>query len=386
MKAWLLADQLGQIKQQHLYRSRKVVDSAQGACIEVNGESLVNFSSNDYLNLANHAGVKKAYIKAAETFGVGSGSAHLICGHSSEHHALEEELAAFTGRSRALVFSTGYMANVGTISALVAKEDAIFQDKLNHASLLDGGKLSAARQRRYLHNDLSRLERLLAQSSANRKLVVSDGVFSMDGDQAKVKALAELSAKYDAGLMIDDAHGIGVLGQTGAGLLEQEGVSEQQVPILMATFGKALGTAGAFIAGSDELIEFLIQRSRPYVYTTAPPAAVMAATRASLKICQQQSWRRETLKALIQRFRTQAKELGLNLLESSTPIQPIIVGSSEKALRACDYLITQGYLATAIRSPTVAKGSERIRITLSCEHTEQQIDGLLETLVKALQS
>ena len=384
MKAWFLADQLAALKAKHLYRSRKTLQGPQAACIEIDGKRLVNFSSNDYLGLANNPKVKKAYLTAAEKFGVGSGSAHLICGHSSEHHALEEELADFTGRERALVFSTGYMANLGAISALVGKGDAVFQDKLNHASLLDGGKLSEATQRRYLHNNTERLQQLLAQSEANKKLIISDGVFSMDGDTAKLSKLVTLAEQYDAALMIDDAHGIGVLGEKGAGLVEQQGLNQQQVPILMATLGKALGTAGAFIAGSEELIEFLIQRARPYIYTTAPPPAIMAATRASLQLCQQETWRRDKLQQLIKRFRVQANQLGLMLLDSNTPIQPIIIGDNEKAIKASEVLFSKGYLVTAIRSPTVPKGSERLRITLTAEHSEKQIDGLLESLAKAL--
>jgi len=384
MKAWFLADQLAALKAEHLYRSRKTLEGPQATCIQIDGEKLVNFSSNDYLGLANNPKVKKAYLTAAEKFGVGSGSAHLICGHSSEHHALEEELADFTGRERALVFSTGYMANLGAISALVGKGDAVFQDKLNHASLLDGGKLSEAKQRRYLHNNTERLQQLLKQSEAKKKLIISDGVFSMDGDTANLTELATLAEQHDAALMIDDAHGIGVLGKKGAGLVEQQGLNQQQVPILMATLGKALGTAGAFIAGSEELIEFLIQRARPYIYTTAPPPAVMAATRASLQLCQQETWRRDKLQQLIRHFRMQADQLGLTLLDSNTPIQPIIIADNEKAMKASESLFGEGFLVTAIRSPTVPKGSERLRITLTAEHSEEQIDGLLESLADAL--
>lgn len=380
MESWLLADQLEQIKKQHLYRSRKVIDGPQGACIKMQGCSLLNFSSNDYLGLANHPAVKKAFISAAEKHGVGSGSAHLICGHSSEHHALEEELAEFTGRSRALVFSTGYMANVGILSALLNKQDEVFEDRLNHASLIDGGLMSGARFRRYSHNDMNRLQHLLDNNKASKKVIVSDGIFSMDGDEAPMTELVVLADKYQAALMIDDAHGIGVLGGSGAGLLDQYGLDQQEVPILMATLGKALGTFGAFVAGSESLIEFLIQHARSYIYTTAPPPAVMAATRVSLKLCQQESWRREKLKSLIQQFRQGAQQLGLSLLDSSTPIQPIIFADNERTVKASQYLMSKGFLVTAIRSPTVPVGSERLRVTLSAEHTETQVSSLLDVL------
>ncbi|HIG79974.1 MAG TPA: 8-amino-7-oxononanoate synthase [Cycloclasticus sp.] len=384
MKRWGLPARLDDLKRQQLYRTRQVVSSPQGARVVIDGESFNNFSSNDYLGLANHPEVIVAFQKAASEYGVGSGSAHLICGHSSEHHALEEELAEFTGRERALVFSTGYMANMGVISALVTKGDEILQDKLNHASLIDGARLSGAGLKRYSHNDLERLQQLLHQSSSEKKLIITDGVFSMDGDEADVKRLASLAAEHGAALMVDDAHGVGVLGETGAGLLETYGLTQQQVPILMATLGKGLGTAGAFVAGSEALIETLIQRARTYVFTTAMPPAIMAATRVSLKLCQQESWRREKLESLVSRFRQGAHQLGLNLMPSQTPIQPVVLGSNEAVVSAASFLKAKGFLVGAIRHPTVAKSSERLRITLSATHTESQVDSLLAALDGAM--
>jgi 8-amino-7-oxononanoate synthase len=293
-------------------------------------------------------------------------------------------LADFTGRQRALVFSTGYMANLGVISALVGKGDEVMQDKLNHASLIDGGRISGAKLRRYTHNNLDRLKQLLEESACDKKLIVSDGVFSMDGDEANVKHLASISAQSKSMLMIDDAHGIGVLGATGGGLLEKLALDQQQVPILMATLGKGLGTAGAFVAGSDELIETLIQRARTYIYTTAMPAAIMAATRVSLKLCQKETWRREKLTALVTQFRRGAQQLGLNLMLSETPIQPIIVGSNEAAVSAGEYLKGKGFLVGVIRRPTVAKNSERLRVTFSASHTEAQVERLLCALEGAI--
>lgn len=384
MDHWGLPDQLDELKRQQLYRSRQIIEGPQGARVQIAGSVFDNFSSNDYLGLANHPAVIKAFQQAAEKYGVGSGSAHLICGHSSEHHALEEELAEFTGRQRALIFSTGYMANLGVISTLVKKGDEVFQDKLNHASLIDGGLISGARFRRYPHGDLNRLQQLVEQSSSTKKLIVSDGVFSMDGDEADVPKLASIAAQTDAMLMIDDAHGVGVLGKRGAGLLEKQGLNQQQVPILMATLGKSLGTAGAFVAGSEELIETLIQRARTYIFTTAMPSAVMAATRASLKLCQQENWRREKLVALVAQFRRGAQQLGLNLMPSSTPIQAIILGSNQAVMSVSQRLKEKGILVGAIRHPTVAKNTERLRITFTANHTEAQVETLLLTLEGAV--
>jgi len=384
MSHWELSSELDALKHQQLYRSRQTIEGPQGAQVQIGGRIFDNFSSNDYLGLANHPSVIKAFQQAADRYGVGSGSAHLICGHGVEHQALEEELAVFTGRERALVFSTGYMANLGAISALAQKGDEIFQDKLNHASLIDGGRISGAQVKRYSHADMNRLRQLLEQSSSDRKLIVSDGVFSMDGDEAKLNDLADLAKKSNAMLMIDDAHGIGVLGEKGGGLLEKCGLSQQQVPILMATLGKGLGTSGAFIAGSNELIETLIQRARTYIFTTAMPPAIMAATRQSLKICEQESWRRDKLVSLVARFRQGAEQLGLNLMPSGTPIQPVILGSNEAVMSASRYLKEKGILVGAIRHPTVKKSSERLRITFSADHTESQVDALLLGLEESI--
>ncbi|ORU89438.1 MAG: 8-amino-7-oxononanoate synthase [Cycloclasticus sp. symbiont of Poecilosclerida sp. M] len=380
MDSWDFAGRLAQLKQQDLYRSRQIINGPQGVEVHLDGVCYNNFSSNDYLGLANHPLAIKAFKAASEKYGVGSGSAHLICGHSAEHHALEEELASFTGRDRALVFSTGYMANIGAISALVGQQDAVFEDKLNHASLIDGGLISGARFRRYPHANVNRLAELLQQSAADKKLIVTDGVFSMDGDEAPLRGLIEQAKKTQSMLMVDDAHGIGVLGHTGGGLLQQQGVSQEQVPVLMGTFGKALGSFGAFIAGSEELIETLIQLARPYIYTTAPPAAVMAATRANLKLCIEDGWRREKLVALVEQFRTGAKQISLQLLESSTPIQAVVLGDNELTMAASGALKKKGFLVGAIRSPTVPQGSERLRITFSASHSSTQVDELLSAL------
>ncbi|MGR9087679.1 MAG: aminotransferase class I/II-fold pyridoxal phosphate-dependent enzyme, partial [Gammaproteobacteria bacterium] len=289
-----LSGELSARRAQGLYRSRQTLASAQGITVQIDGRTVLNFCSNDYLGLANHPDVVRAFKRGAERYGVGSGSAHLICGHSLAHHALEEELAEFTGRDRALLFSTGYMANMGTVSALVDRGDTVFEDRLNHASLLDGGLLSAAKFKRYRHADVAHLKGLMTQASG-KKLIVTDGVFSMDGDWAPLKELASLARQQNAGLMVDDAHGLGVLGNEGGGLLKQYQLDQNEVPILMGTLGKAIGTFGAFVAGSGELVETLIQKARPYIYTTALPPAIAEATRTSLKLARSECWRRDRL-------------------------------------------------------------------------------------------
>jgi 8-amino-7-oxononanoate synthase len=364
---------------EHLYRRRRVVEAPQGPVLRVEGRELIAFCSNDYLGLANDPRVVEALQQGAARWGAGSGAAHLVTGHSAAHHALEEELAAFTGRPRALLFSTGYMANLGVLSALLGRGDTVYEDRLNHASLLDGGLLSRSRLRRYPHADATAVVDLLAEADGER-LVATDGVFSMDGDVAPLPALADACRRHGAWLMVDDAHGLGVLGEAGRGTLAHFGLGLHDVPILMGTLGKAFGTFGAFVAGSHELIETLIQAARPYIYTTAPPPAVAEATRAALRIAQAEEWRREHLRALVQRFRAGAAALGLPLADSPTPIQPIVLGDAVRALRWSSALEAQGLLVTAIRPPTVPPGSARLRVTFSATHTEVQVDRLLEAL------
>ncbi|MDO9046550.1 MAG: 8-amino-7-oxononanoate synthase [Methylobacter sp.] len=378
-----LAASLDDIAQQGLYRSRRIIESPQGINLEIDGRNIVNFCSNDYLGLANHPEVVKAFKSGADHYGVGSGSAHLICGHSAAHHALEEELAAFTGRDRALLFSTGYMANIGVISALLGRGDAVFEDRLNHASLLDGGLLSGARFKRYAHADAADLSVNLEKSAGN-KLIVTDGVFSMDGDFAPLEELAVAAKNHGAWLMVDDAHGLGVIGEQGGGILEHYGLGQGEVPVLMGTLGKSLGTFGAFVAGPDVLIETLIQKARTYIYTTALPAAVAEATRTSLKIVIAESWRRDKLKKLSERFRLGAEQLGLQMMTSSSAIQPILIGDSQRAVDISNALLGAGFLVSAIRPPTVPQGSARLRVTFSALHEEQHVDRLLDALAKTI--
>ncbi|HID48011.1 MAG TPA: 8-amino-7-oxononanoate synthase [Chromatiales bacterium] len=376
---------LARRKADELYRLRQVLDSPQGVEVMVDGRRHVNFSSNDYLGLARHPEVMRALCAGAEQWGVGSGAAHLVTGHLAPHHALEEELAEFTGRPRALLFSTGYMANLGVVSALVGRGDTVFGDRLNHASLVDATVLSRAKSQRYRHADVDHLEELLGRASGGEKLIVTDGVFSMDGDLAPLPQLADTARRHGAGLLVDDAHGLGVLGRRGRGSLEHfdhdaGGLDAGRVPVLMGTLGKALGTFGAFVAGSEDLVEYLIQQARSYIYTTALPPAVAEATRASLRLVRTEGWRREQLATLVRRFRAGAEQLGLGLLESATPIQPLLLGDSGAALRVSRRLREAGYLVGAIRPPTVPRGTARLRITLCAEHTEAQVDGLLDAL------
>ena len=378
-----LTANLDAIARQGLYRSRRIVDSPQGINLNIDDRAVVNFCSNDYLGLANHPDVVNAFKIGADKYGVGSGSAHLICGHSAAHHLLEEELAAFTGRDRALLFSTGYMANMGVISALVGRGDAVFEDRLNHASLLDGGLLSAARFKRYAHSDALDLAAKL-EPAAVRKLIVTDGVFSMDGDFAPLDVLALAAKNQGAWLMVDDAHGLGVIGEHGGGIVEHFGLNQDEVPVLMGTLGKGFGTFGAFVAGSEELIETLIQQARTYIYTTALPAAVAEATRASLKLAIKENWRRDKLKQLTAQFSLGAAQIGLQLMPSSSAIQPVLIGDSKTAVDISNALLNAGFLVSAIRPPTVPQGSARLRVTFSVLHEEQHVDRLLDALDKAI--
>lgn len=379
-----LRHDLEQRKAQRLYRSRRVNASPQSVEMQIDGEWLLSFCSNDYLGLANHPAVIRALQSGAEAWGVGSGAAHLVNGHSAAHHALEEELADFVGRPRALLFSTGYMANLGVAGALLGHADRLFEDRFNHASLLDAARYSGARLVRYAHADVEDLQRRVHSSGSGERLIATDGVFSMDGDIAPLSELAACARDNHAWLLVDDAHGLGVLGAQGRGSVEHCGVSPTEVPILMATLGKAFGTFGAFVAGDDDLIETLIQQARTYIYTTATPAALAEATRASLRLVQQESWRRDKLRTLIARFQRGANELGLTLMASDTPIQPLLVGESSQAVQFSERLRQRGILVPAMRPPTVPEGTARLRITLSAAHEEAHVDRLLSALEEVL--
>lgn len=376
-----LASRLAERRAANLYRQRPLLESPQGPLVMVDGQQLLAFCSNDYLGLANHPKVIEAWRAGAEKWGVGGGASHLVIGHSTPHHQLEEALAEFAGRPRALLFSTGYMANLGAVTALVGQGDSVLEDRLNHASLLDAGLLSGARFSRYLHNDTVSLANRLRKVTGNT-LVVTDGVFSMDGDLADLPSLCAEARRANAWVMVDDAHGFGPLGATGGGIVEHFGLGLDDVQVLVGTLGKAFGTAGAFVAGSDDLIEALVQFARPYIYTTSQPPALACASLQSLALLRSEHWRREHLNALIKRFRDGAQAIGLELMDSATPIQPIVIGDSGRALQLSQRLRERGLLVTAIRPPTVPAGSARLRVTLSAAHSVEQVDQLLNALAE----
>jgi 8-amino-7-oxononanoate synthase len=372
---------LADFEQRDLKRTRRVMPR----------DDLINFCSNDYLGLSSHPEVVRAFAAAAARFGVGSGASHLVTGHGIEHEALEAELAAFTGRERALVFSTGYMANLGVIGALADQTALLVSDKLNHASLIDGCRLAGGEARRYRHGDAAQAAELLAADPTTRtRLLITDGVFSMYGDLAPLGDLARIAHQSNAWLLVDDAHALGVIGATGRGSCEHFGLGADDVPVLVGTFGKAFGTFGAFVAGDADLIEFLVQKARPYIYTTALPPAVAAATRAALAVTQREGWRREKVAALARRLHAGLESLGpaASATHSSpaivTPIVPVILGDAARALAASKALEARGFLVTAIRPPTVPAGSARLRITLSAAHEESQVDALLDALAGVL--
>jgi len=365
-----------------LYRRRRVTAWHAGlapAELEVDGRRCLAFCSNDYLGLARDPRVGAAMAAAATAWGAGSGAAHLVTGHTTEHHALEEELAAFTGFPRALLFSTGYMANLGLLCALAGRGDLVVEDRLNHASLLDASRLSGATVRRYRHADTDAASMRIAGDD-RRKFLVTDGVFSMDGDLAPLGDLAKVAGETGAALLVDDAHGLGVVGPGGRGSCAAAGLEPKMITGLVGTLGKAFGTFGAFVAGDEAVVETIIQRARSYIYTTAPPPAVAAATRVSLAIAAEESWRRERLAMLVARFRAGAQASGLRLGASQSPIQPVMAGDARAALDAADALFDAGLWVTPIRPPTVPAGSARLRVTLSAVHTEDDIDRLLGVL------
>ncbi len=377
-----LVSALDERKRQQLYRTRQTLEGPQGVTVRIEGREYLSFCSNDYLGLASDPRLIDAFKQGAGRFGVGSGAAHLVSGHSYAHQALEEELAEFTRRPRALLFSTGYMANLGVVAALTGRGDTVLEDRLNHASLIDAALLAGARLVRYRHSDVSSLTAKLAQVDSGTRLIASDGVFSMDGDCAPLPGLNAVAVHHDAWLLVDDAHGFGVLGTQGRGWFADQLPDPGPNTILMATLGKAFGTFGAFVAGSDALIETLIQQSRSFIYTTASPPAIAWAARTALQLVRDGQHLRDRLDAMVQRFRAGAAQLGLPLLPSQTPIQPLLLGEAANALRFSEALRRRGILVTAIRPPTVPKGAARLRVTFSARHTPEQVDRLLEALAE----
>ena len=384
-----LSDELSQRREAGLYRSRLNAETAQGVRVRYDGRDYLSFCSNDYLGLANHTDLKQAMCDAGRDWGVGAGASHLLGGHSRIHAELESALAEFVGTERALLFSTGYMANLGVLAGLVGRRDRILEDKLNHASLIDGGQLARAKMLRYPHADPAAVNRLLGDGFRGRQIVASDGVFSMDGDVAPVAELLAACRQHAALCYVDDAHGLGVLGASGRGTLEAAGIdagAEETKPhlLLMGTLGKAFGSFGAFVAGTEAWIETLIQQARTYIYTTAMPPAQAAASLAALGIVRREGWRREHLVELVDRFQCGCRDRGIPLLPSETPIQPVLIGDNQRANQVAERLRSQGMLIFAIRQPTVPPGTERLRITFSAAHELSDVDRLLDALQEAV--
>jgi 8-amino-7-oxononanoate synthase len=374
-----LAAELKELEFRGLKRQRRLLETPQGGRVTVDGREYTAFCSNDYLGLAAHPELIEAAREGAARFGVGAGASHLLLGHSTAHHELEQRLAAFAGLPRALLFSTGYLANLGAVTALVGREDAVFADRLNHASLNDAALLARAQFKRYAHVDLDSLERQLAASRARRKLVVTDAVFSMDGDIAPVPELIALCERFDAWLLVDDAHGFGVLGREGRGTLAHFGVNSPRV-IYMATLGKAAGVSGAFVAAEAEAVEMLIQRARPYIYTTAAPPMLSVALMKSLDLMRDGESKRCHLQVLIARLRQQLKPGRWRLMPSQTAIQPLVIGPNDETVAVSEALAHHGLLIPAIRPPTVPQGTARLRISLSAAHSIEDIECLAAAL------
>lgn len=375
-----LTERVAEREREGLLRRARDVERADATRVVIAGRELVNFCSNDYLGLAHDPRIVRALQEAANATGVGGIAAHLVCGHRREHAQLEEALCEWTGRDAAMLFSSGWLANLGAMQALLGSKTVCVQDKLNHASLLDAAKLAGAGLRRYPHNDVEAAARQLAAVPDTPALLASDGVFSMDGDVAPLSELAVLCRRERVVLMVDDAHGLGVSGMHGAGSVNAAGLSQHDVPVLMATLGKALGCMGAFVAGSTGLIVGMTQFARTFVYTTAMPPALAAAACVAVQIARGEDWRREKLRALVMRFRSGAAQLGLPLADSGSAIQPLILGDAARAVAASRALEAAGFLVTAIRPPTVPRDSARLRVTLSAAHEEVDVDRLLEAL------
>ena len=375
---------LDALKLENMYRQRRVLESPLSREVVIDGRPMLNFCSNDYLGLANDERVRQAFSQGVDRWGVGAGASHLVCGHTAAHHELEEALADFTGRPRALLYSNGYAANIGVINAVLTTGDFVFQDRLNHASLLDGGWISRAAFHWYEHSNPADLNQQLSRVEADpgRKLIVSDGTFSMDGDHCELVQIIQCATDNGAWIMIDDAHGFGVHGPGGRGIVPPDTYTTHDVQILVGTLGKAFGTFGAFVAGEAPLIETLIQKSRNYVFTTALPSAVAVATLKSLEIVRTEEWRRTHLASLIQRFHTGIAGGGLQSLPSTSPIQPLLMGDAGTALAFSQALERRGILVTAIRPPTVPEGTSRLRVTMTAGHSEDDIDRLVTALLE----
>lgn len=375
-----LAEEIEKRKTTGLYRKRRVIESAQGPSVMIDGQEFLNFSSNDYLGLANNPDLKDCMIGAIKKYGIGAASSQLLVGHSKAHEILERKLSIFLNRDASLIFPTGYQANLAIASVLIDSKTVVLQDKLNHASLIDAALLSKGKLVRYRHHDLNHLALLLEKNKKNNLLVMTDGVFSMDGDYAPIIEIAELCQTYNAQLIVDDAHGLGVMGKTGAGLLEEFKLNQRQVPILVGTFGKAFGASGAFVSGNSLLIDAFIQKARTYIYTTALLPSLAVTISSAIDLISNGNHLRANLKELITYYKKSVKQIGLESSISKSQIQPLIIGEAKKTNEVSNALFEKNILATAIRPPTVPQGSSRLRISLTAAHTREQIDYLVDSL------
>ena len=373
--------QLAELHKQHAYRTRLTLDSPQGVHVTIGQQHYLSFCSNDYLGLANDPRVCDATVNAIRHYGVGSGASQLISGYTSLHSQLEQQLADFFNYPRCVLFSSGYMANLGVISSFATQKSLIVEDKLNHASLIDAAKYAGSKLKRYRHRNVEHAKKIIAREKNSQGLLVTDGVFSMEGSIAPLDELIELKQHSQYKLVIDDAHGIGVLGKHGRGSIEHENINSSEIDILIGTFGKSFGVSGAFVLSSEENIEYLIQTARTLIYTTAPPAALAAGALQSLDIIINEPERRKRLHDNIEYFRRCVKQTHLDMLDSVTAIQSLILNDNNKALSFSQALKSHGLLALAIRPPTVPKNTSRLRITLSSEHTHEHIDKLISTLL-----
>lgn len=372
--------------EQGLYRSCKPINGSQGRFIEVDNKHYLNFSSNDYLGLAADPELITAWQKGAELYGIGSGGSYLVTGYNQAHEDLCQQLKAWLGVPAVTLFSSGYSANQALIKLLLKKSDLLFQDKNNHASLMEAGALSDCKMQRFKHNQTTHLATLLNKQNASvaNKLIISEGVFSMDGDTAPISQLSTLAKKHDAWLMIDDAHGLGVLGDRGQGSVVASGLQNSDIQLYMATFGKALGVGGAFVAGSESLINFLTNFSKPYIYSTGLPPAMAYTIKHAVNMAEKQDWRRDKLQGLISLFKHSAQSYGIKLSDSMTAIQPIIIGDNLKTLQLAEKLKTLGFWTTAIRPPTVAVNTARLRITITVNHEEEDVINLINAIAKVI--
>ncbi len=380
MRTALLQKELQDLENLGIYRSLKTVGSPQGREIILDGKRVLNFSSNDYLGLANDARIKRAALEAIEEYGLGTGASRLVCGNMGPHEKLEADLALFKNTESALVFSSGYMANTGIIPALMDRQSVVLSDKLNHASIIDGIILSRAQLLRYHHADMEALREILKNCpAAQRKLIVTDTVFSMDGDKAPLREIVDLAGRYEAMIMVDEAHAFGVLGRRGGGLVEELGL-EGQIDIQMGTLSKAAGSFGAYACGTKVLRDFLINKSRSFIYTTAMPPALAQASRAALQIIRAGSQLRRKLQDNADYLRAQLEGMGFDTMNSSTAIIPILVKDPSRAMVMSKRLLEQGIFAQAIRPPTVPVATARLRLTVTATHTQDDLDQLLNAL------